>query len=292
MDINIKLDRNFTTQFNKMLDDYGEEMAKLNGFADKQISYTDFIDNFVDKERIADASIDGNSNVAHKDIVALINEMNKPHSKLLAFNKIYYELNKKYGFKTANEWLRTEWNGGMYLHDAYSTTFVSYCYAYDLELLVTKGLYFIENFNAQPPKHLVTFTDFVGEFVSYTCNRTSGAVGLPSFLIYSYYFWKQDCKNNYFTKSPIEYRNQEFQRIIYKLNQPYLRAGIQSSFTNFSIFDRSYLIALFGGKTFPDGSLIIEDIEELIDYQKAFMETCSKIRSENMMTFPVDLIAA
>ena len=34
-------------------------MAKLNGFADKQISYTDFIDNFVDKERIADASIDG-----------------------------------------------------------------------------------------------------------------------------------------------------------------------------------------------------------------------------------------
>ena len=47
---------------------------------------------------------------------------------------------------------------------------------------------FVDNFNAQAPKHLVTYTDFVGEFVSWTSNRSSGAVGLPSFLIYSYYF--------------------------------------------------------------------------------------------------------
>ena len=37
--------------------------------------------------------------------------MSKPHSKLLCFNKIYYELNKKYGFKDANDWLRNEWDG-------------------------------------------------------------------------------------------------------------------------------------------------------------------------------------
>jgi hypothetical protein len=29
--------------------------------------------------------------------------MSKPQSKLLAFNKIYYELNKKYGFQVAND---------------------------------------------------------------------------------------------------------------------------------------------------------------------------------------------
>lgn len=102
--------------------------------------------------------------------------MSKPHSKLLAFNKIYYELNKKYGFKTANEWLRREWDGHFYLHDAASSTMKPYCFAYDIEDLVTKGLYFIDNFNAQPPKHLVTFTDFVGEFVSWTSNRTSGKI--------------------------------------------------------------------------------------------------------------------
>lgn len=286
MDINIKLDRNFTTQFNKLIGEYGVELARLNGFSNEQLSYTDFIDNFVDKQTVADASIDGNANVGTKDICSLITEMSKPHSKLLAFNKIYYEMNKKYGFKVANEWLKNEWDGHYYLHDAASTTYVPYCFAYDIEGLVTKGLYFIDNFNAQPPKHLETYTDFVGEFVSWTSNRSSGACGLPSFLVYSYYFWKKDCEDGYYIKSPEYYRDQEFQRIVYKLNQPYLRVN-QSAFTNFSIFDRPYLEALFGGKEFPDGTFVIDEIDNIIEYQKAFMEVVSEIRSQNMMTFPV-----
>ncbi len=287
MKIDIKLIKNFTTQYNRMLSEYGEDMAKLNGFADSQLSYTDFIDNFVDKQVVADASVDGSSNVYHKDIVSLENEMSKPHSKLLAFNKIYYELNKIYDFKTANEWLRNEWDGHLYLHDAYSSTYIPYCYAYDLEALVNKGLFFIENFNAQPPQHLNTYTDFVGEFVSWTCNRSSGAVGLPSFLVYSYYFWAKDVKSNKVMGNPDYYRDQEFQRILYKLNQPYLRGGIQSAFTNFSLFDRPYLEALFGEKQYPDGSYIIEYIDDILQYQKDFMRVVSKVRSQNMMTFPV-----
>lgn len=287
MEINIRLNKNFTTAFNRMLSDYGEELAKLNGFSDAQLSYTDFIDNFVDKQTVADASIDGNSNVGHKDIVTLENEMSKPHSKLLSFNKIFYELNKKYGFKTANEWLKNEWDGHFYLHDAYNATFKSYCFAYDLERLVNEGLYFIDDFNNKPPQHLTTYTDFVGEFVSWNCNRTSGAVGLPSFLIYSYYFWNKDVKDGFYIKSPEYYRDQSFQEIIYRLNQPFLRGGIQSAFTNFSIFDKPYLEELFGGKTFPDGSFIIDYIDEIKEYQKAFMEVVSEIRSQNMMTFPV-----
>lgn len=175
MDINLKLNKNFVTAYNRLQNEYGTEMASLNGFGDNQLSYTDFIDNFIDKEKdLADASIDGNANVGHKDIVTLENEMSKPHSKLLAFNKIYYEMQKKYGFKRANEWLKNEWIGNLYMHDAPSTTFKSYCYAYDLESLATRGLFFIDNFNAVPPQHLTTFTDFVGEFISYNCNRTSG----------------------------------------------------------------------------------------------------------------------
>lgn len=221
-----------------------------------------------------------------KDICSLTNEMSKPHSKLLAFNKIYHELNKKYGYQIANDWLQNEWDGHFYMHDASSTSYVPYCFAYDLENLVNKGLYFVNNFNAQPPKHLVTYTDFVGEFVSYTSNRSSGACGLPSFLVYSFYFWKHDVENNYYVDTPERYRDQEFQRIIYKLNQPYLRVN-QSAFTNFSIFDQSYYEALFGGKTFPDGTFMIDYMDDFMEYQKAFMQVCSNIRSQNMMTFPV-----
>lgn len=175
LDICVKLDKNFTTIFNKLKNEYGERFAELNGLGATQLSYTDFIDNFVDKSTVADASIDGNANVGQRDIVTLMNEMSKPHSKLLAFNKIFFELNKKYSYKTACEWLQNEWDGHFYLHDAFSSTMIPYCFAYDIEELVNKGLYFIDNFNNEPPKHLVTFTDFVGEFVSWNCNRTSGA---------------------------------------------------------------------------------------------------------------------
>lgn len=286
MNINVKLDRNFTTILNRLMAEGGDSLQKLNGFAESQLNYTDFIDNFVDKNNVADASIDGNANVGTKDIVSLTSEMNKPHSKLLAFNKIFYELNKKYGYKVANDWFTGEYDGHFYLHDAPSSSYTSYCFAYDIEKLVKQGLYFIDGFNAQPPQHLDTYTDFVGEFVSWASNRTSGACGLPSFLIYSYYFWKKDCKNNCYTKSPEYYRDHQFQRIIYKLNQPYLRVN-QSAFTNFSIFDKSYLIELFGGKEYPDGSFIIDYIDEIVEYQKDFMRIVSEIREQNMMTFPV-----
>ena len=284
--INIKLDKDFTNHLEYLISKYGVDLAKLNGFADEQLNYTDFIDNFIDKQTVADASIDGNANVGTKDICSLITEMNKPHSKLLAFNKIFYEIKKKYSLKRAKQWLNAEYTGFYYLHDAASTTFVPYCFAYDIEELVNKGLYFIDNFNAQPPKHLTTFTDFVGEFVSWVSNRSSGACGLPSFLVYSYYFWKKDVEEGYYVKSPEYYRDQEFQRIVYKLNQPYLCVN-QSAFTNFSIMDESYLESIFGGKTFPDGSYMIDEIDNIIEYEKAFMEVVSEIRAKNVMTFPV-----
>lgn len=166
MKIDIKLNKNYIIQHNKLLKKYGEDFAKLNGFSSEQLSYTDFIDNFVTKETVADASVDGNANVGTKDICSLTAEMSKPHSKLLAFNKIFQELADKYDYKTACDWLEAEWTGKFYLHDAASSTFVPYCFAYDLEGLVNKGLFFIDGFNAQAPKHLVTYTDFVGEFVS------------------------------------------------------------------------------------------------------------------------------
>ena len=69
MILNIKMAKNFQTALNKMRDTYGDEMARLNGLSDEQLSLTDFIQNFIDHDTVADASIDGNANVGHKDIV-------------------------------------------------------------------------------------------------------------------------------------------------------------------------------------------------------------------------------
>ena len=295
MKVNIVLNKNFVTAYNKMQEEYGTEIASLNGFADEQLSYTDFISNFIDKDIVADASIDGNSNVSHKDIVTLEREMPKPHSKLLAFNKIYYEIQKKYGFKAANEWLEMEWTGKLYLHDASSSTFRHYCYAYDLKDLAERGLYFIEGLNGRPAQHLITFVDFIKEFVSFACNRSSGAVGLPNVIPYMFYYWKKDIDNDYLgirtAGKEKYYAKQAFQRFIYAVNQPYVRDGSQSAFTNTSVFDRPYFEALFGGSQFPDGSFMIDFEEEIIEFQKWYMEVMSEIRSENMFTFPVSTIS-
>lgn len=174
MQINVKLDKNFTTTYNKMQAEYGEEMAKINGFTDAQLSYTDFIDNFIDSDNVANASIDANANISQKDVVTLLSEMSKPHKKLLAFNKIYHELNKKYGFKEANAIMELMWNYGIYLHDFDTSTFYSYCFAYDLKPIVEKGLFFIDNYNAEPARHLDSFIQILMEAVAWLSRRQSG----------------------------------------------------------------------------------------------------------------------
>lgn len=291
MNIQVRLNKNFTTAYNRMSEKYGEEFAYLNGFGDNQLSYTDFIDNFIDKDTVADASVDGNANVGHKDMRTLMNEMPKPHRKLLAYNKIYYELNKQYGFKTANEWLELEWNRGLYLHDADTSTFKPYCYAYTLKRLAEEGLFFLTDFNYEPAQHLTTFIDFVKEFISYNSNLTSGACGLPDLIPYMYYFWSRDVAVNYYTKDPETYAKQNIQRFIYAVNQPAVRDSIQSAFTNVNFFDTPYLEALFGAAQFPDGAFMIDELDNIKQFQKVFLEVMSDIRSKNMFTFPVSSIS-
>ena len=269
-------------------------MAKLNGLSDSDLDFTDFIDNFIDEETVADSSIDGNANVGHKDIVTMINEMPKAHQKLLAFNKLYYEMQKKYGFKEANKWLELEWTKALGMHDAHSSTEVLYCFAYDLKDLAEKGLYFIENFNYQPPQHLATFIDFVKEHCSYASNRSAGAVAYPNLIPYFYYFWKKDINNHYMgitEEYSEEFARQQIQRLVYSLNQPFLRNSIQSAFTNISVFDHPYFEAIFGGAEFPNGDFMIDSEEEIIEFQKIFLDEISKIRNSNMMTFPVSTIS-
>lgn len=276
----------FQKFLNHLGEKYGEEFIKFNTLTKEHLNFTTFIDNFIDSNNVANASIDSNANVKSKDICSLENEMAKPHLKLLAYNKIFYEIEKKYGRDRAEMWLEGEWVGQYYLHDSYSATFKSYCFAYDLEDLVQKGLYFVDGFGGGSPKHLTTFVTQCKEFVSWASNRTSGACGLPSFLVHAFYFWKHDIEDGYYLKNPEYYRDQCFQEFIFGLNQPYLRIT-QCAFTNISIMDRPYLEEIFGGREYPDGSLVIDYIDDIIEFQKAFMRVISKIRSEMMFTFPV-----
>lgn len=214
-------------------------------------------------------------------------EKGKSHDKLLAYNKIFYELQKKYGIKVAREWINLEFGPYLYMHDAPSCTYLPYCFAYDLSRLATDGLFFIDNYNNEPPKHLQTFLDDVIEYVSFMSNRSSGACGIPDIIVWMFYFWKKDVEEGYYLKNPDYYLRQAYQKLIFRLNQKFYRDQTQTVFSNMSIFDRIYLEELFGGREYPDGTFVIDYIEDIMKAQKIFMEVVSETRSTQLFTYPV-----
>lgn len=286
MKLNVKLNKNFQTQFNKMVEKYGEEFLELQGFDEATLSFTDFIEGFIDSDNVANTSIDANANIAQKDIVTLLSEMSKPDQKLLVFNKLYYEINKKYGYKVANEAMEAMWSYSLYMHDFNTATLVPYCFAYDIKPIAEKGLFFIQGYNAKPAKHLDSFIQILMEAIAFLSRRQSGACGLPNLIPYLYYYWSRDVAQGYYTKDPETYKKQQIQALIHRLNQPWVRSD-QAAFTNVSVFDHPYFEAIFGGGEFPDGSFMIDEEEEIIEFQKDFIDVVNEIREENIFTFPV-----
>ena len=286
MEISLRVTKDFERCLEDLKKKYGEDFEYINGLHPSQLDFSEFLDNFVNQDTMADATIDPNANAKHKDIRSFMTEKGKSEDKLFGLNKIFLEIKKKWGLKTARQWLEQEFSKGFYLNDSASASYFPYCWANDFTRLATEGLFFLEDYNNQPPKHLTTYFDDVIEFVSYLSNRQSGAVGMPNVIIWAYYFWKNDVKNGYYLKDPETYLKQNFQKFIYRLNQPFLRID-QCAFTNVSIFDRPYLESLFGGMEFPDETFAIDEIEEIVKCQKVFMETVSEIREENMFTFPI-----
>ena len=286
MDIKIQLNTDFERHLEYLRNKYGTDFEFINGLHPSQQDCSEFLNHFIGEGPLADLSVDPNANANHKDIRSFMTEKGKSQDKLFALSKIFVEIKKKWGLRTAKAWLEQEFSKGLYLNDAATASYFPYCYAVDLSRLAREGLFFLNNYNNQPPKHLTTFFDDVIEFVSFLCNRQSGAVGLPNVIVWAYYFWKKDCESGFYIKDPDYYLRQNFQKLIYRLNQPFLRLD-QTAFTNVNIFDHYYLEGLFGGLEFPDGSFAIDAFDEIIECQKVFMEVVSETRSVSMFTFPV-----
>lgn len=286
MNIALKLSKDFERCLEDLKNKYGEDFEYINGVHPTQLDFSEFLDQFVAKDTMADTTIDPNANASHKDIRSFMTEKGKSEDKLFGLNKIFLEIKKMWGLRTAKQWLEQEFSKGFYLNDSATASYFPYCWANDFTRLATEGLFFLNKYNNQPPKHLTTYFDDVIEFISFLSNRQSGAVGMPNVLIWAWYFWQKDVADGYYLKDPETYFEQNCQKFLYRLNQPFLRID-QCAFTNVSIFDRPYLEALFGGVVFPDGTLAIDHIEDFIKCQKMFMEVVSKTREDNMFTFPV-----
>lgn len=285
---NLSLDNQFREQLQYLKAKYGRDMLEIEGMSESQLDTTKFFENFMNTNNVANASIDDNANVTGKNINTMLNESQKPFLKLLSRNKIYIEMKEEFGVKVANEFLEKAVNGVLYEHDSHISSYMPYCFAFSLKPIVHEGLFFIEEMKAGPPKHWDTFNHHVLEFISFATNQLAGAVGIPDYLIYAYYFYQKDVKENNMNKEEAKkFQNQKFQEFIYNLNQPYLKAGIQSAYTNVSILDTDHIIKFFGNETYPNGDLIINHLEEFHEFQKDFLNYIGELRREKWHTFPV-----
>lgn len=174
MQITLKLSKDFETCLDDLKAKYGEAFEYINGLHESQLDFSEFLDNFVSKDTLADSSIDPNANANNRDIRVFMTEKAKAEDKLFGLNKIFDTIKKQWGLRTAREWLEQEYSRGFYLNDSTTASLFPYCWAQDLTRLATEGLFFLKKYNNEPPKHLTTFFDDVIEFVSFLSNRQSG----------------------------------------------------------------------------------------------------------------------
>jgi ribonucleoside-triphosphate reductase len=280
--------KDFQQAFSELKEKYDEQFFKIEGLTPEQLDPLRFYRNFLGSKTIADISVDASSNVYTKDINTMMKESEKSQNKLICFNKMFVELKEQWGIEVAKEWLEQQINGAIYTHDSDTLTFKGYCYAFSMEDVAKFGMFWSNRMKSDPSKHASTFNYHTLQFVSQASNTLSGAVGIPDLLIYMFYFYKKDVEAGIIPGNLKDYYKKQFwQQMIFNLNQEFLRDSIQSAYTNISVFDREYFIGMFGDKTFPDGSFMIDFLEEFMKYQEEFLDYMIKLRKDRFFTYPV-----
>ena len=105
MDISLRVTKDFERCLEDLKKKYGEDFEYINGLHPSQLDFSEFLDNFVKQDTMADATIDPNANAKHKDIRSFMTEKGKSEDKLFGLNKIFLEIKKKWGLRTARQWL-------------------------------------------------------------------------------------------------------------------------------------------------------------------------------------------
>lgn len=285
MEITFSFDKDFDILLDKIRSEFGSDFFELEGIG-SQLDINVFNKNFFKQINIADSSVDTSSNVRERSMISYTNEVYKPFTKLNSLYIIWKKMRDEFDIETANEFVTQELIGSLYTHDLHHAGYFPYCFAYSLEPIVRNGLPFIKSGKSGPAKHLNSFLQHIIQFAMYASNSSSGAVGLPDLFVWLWYYVKKDYKDMVNNKEEItRIITQQFQILTYSLNQPI--RGNQSPFTNFTLMDRNYIKAFFENSQYPDGSQILDDLEDIIWLELLYYQWLVKEREKQMLSFPV-----
>lgn len=241
-----------------------------------------YIHDYMVSSNAATASkVDANSNVTQKTIAGLEAELFKPDTIQINRKLVKDKLTQMFGEDMAKAYEDDLSNHYIYTHD--ETSLKPYCASITLYPFLLEGTKCLGGVS-KAPKNLQSFCGSFVNLVYQIASNFSGAIATVEFLHMFDYFARKQWGKDYLKKH-FEEVNQEFQGVVYALNQPASARGDQSVFWNVSVFDHDYLKEMFGGFYYPDGTQV--DIESTYRLQVYFLRWFRQERKKELLTFPV-----
>ena len=246
---------------------------------------------------------DANANVTMKNVANLEGEVYKTTNRVIHRQRMKDKLNEMYP-EVAKKYEKDLNSHVIYTHDEATTPVLKqYCMAVSLYPLMMEGVGNIDGITPTPPNDLQSFSGQVTNLIFLLSSQCKGAVAVGEYFIALNYYIVQEFGPNWYEKSDVvtttDHCNKQrtvrdaihkaFKQFIYGVNQPAGNRSYQSPFTNVSYYDHTYFDSLFGEFYYPDGT---KPQWEAIDcLQRLFMKFFNKLRTKQILTFPVETMA-
>ena len=275
-----------------------EESRFIRGRIDYMYNYADSDDNAA-----SSSETDPNANVTQKNVANLDGEVYKTENRIIQRQRMKDELNILYP-GVAKQYEIDVNNHIIYPHDEASVpTLKFYCQADTLYPLMTEGVGNIDGVTPSPPNDLQSFSGQITNLTFLLSSQCKGAVAFGEYFIALNYYiiaefgdkWyeKLDCvvTNSHckVQRTVRDFIEKAFKQFIYGVNQPAGNRSYQSPFTNISYYDHTYFSSLFGEFYYPDGTK--PEWAAINVLQKMFMKFFNKLRTKQILTFPVETLA-
>lgn len=246
---------------------------------------------------------DGNANVTMKNVANLEGEVYKTTNRVIQRQRMKDKLNEMYP-EVAKKYEEDLNSHIIYTHDEATTPVLKqYCMAVSLYPLMMEGVGNIDGITPTPPNDLQSFSGQVTNLIFLLSSQCKGAVAVGEYFIALNYYIVQEFGPNWYEKLDVVTTTDHcskqrtirdaiykaFKQFIYGVNQPAGNRSYQSPFTNVSYYDHTYFDSLFGEFYYPDGT---KPQWEAVDcLQRLFMKFFNKLRTKQVLTFPVETMA-
>lgn len=246
---------------------------------------------------------DANANVTMKNVANLEGEVYKTTNRVIQRQRMKDKLNEMYP-EVAKKYEEDLNSHIIYTHDEATTPVLKqYCMAVSLYPLMVEGVGNIDGITPTPPNDLQSFSGQVTNLIFLLSSQCKGAVAVGEYFITLNYYIVQEFGPNWYEKLDVVTTTdhcskqrtirdaiyKSFKQFIYGVNQPAGNRSYQSPFTNVSYYDHTYFDSLFGEFYYPDGT---KPQWEAVDcLQRLFMKFFNKLRTKQILTFPVETMA-